>query len=194
MHHRFTEPTPVSRRGLCSVEVFVADWEIECCAPPPAVGSPSTWTLLFIDAGTSHLPEFDCDHAWLASPWPAQTEQQPLATQLSGGPVRAQWTGTDQEPPTGAAQLRGHLYGTVHSWNTRAGFPRTTGVVDRIQLVTQTFIMIDEQRCEAIPSSTTLTDVQRSPRWFSDPGVSRGGNRPWTEHVGVLLELAVPKT
>ncbi len=59
MHHRFTEPTPVAST-VDIVTLFIPPWEIECCAPPPQVGEPSTWQLLdeqIVDGhtvGTAH--------------------------------------------------------------------------------------------------------------------------------------------
>jgi hypothetical protein len=65
MSHRFTGPTPTSLAGRHLVEVFVADWEVECCAPPPVVGESTTWTLGF-SATTDECPScgLDRDRTW----------------------------------------------------------------------------------------------------------------------------------
>ncbi len=195
MHHRFTEPTPASRVGFHPREVFIASWEIECCAPPPVVGSPSTWTLRFIDAAEFPSPELDHDSAWSATPWPGSTPR-PVATQLSDGPITAcWWSKTDTEPPAGMVRLRGHLSGTIHGGTVPDGFPRTTGQVQRIRLVTEHYARAAEGPWEPVPATATLTDIQRSPRWFTDePASPPGDGRPWILQTGVLLDLAVPES
>lgn len=188
MPHRFIEPTPTSQAGVRTVEVFVASWEIECCAPPPEVGSLSTWTLEFVSADQYPSPDLDHESIWWATPWPPDTAPL-VATQLSDGPVTACWSRIDVE--VGAVGLRGRLSGTVHV--VPGGFPRTTGRVNRLQAVTQQYIWVATEWCwTPVPSTITLTDIQHSPRWFTDylPASPVDGDTRVSQ-TGVLLDLAV---
>ncbi|WP_214370623.1 DUF6578 domain-containing protein [Pseudonocardia sp. H11422] len=190
---RFTEPTPASPPGRDLVEVFVSDWEIECCAPPPVVGEPSSWTLQFISAGEPYpTPELDREHTW-------QVQRRDELTVLTSGAITAAWSLVGGAPPEpGSARLCGHLAGTVHDGFVPDEAPRATGLVQRIRLVSQLFTAseTDNSRVQItpVPGMITMTDVARSPRWFSgseprwQPGVSG------VVQTGVLLELSGART
>ena len=187
MPHRFTEPTPTSQAGFHTVEVFVASWEIECCAPPPEVGALSTWVLEFISADQYPNPDLDHENTWRAAPWPPMP-CPPEMTRLSDGPIAACWSRSDID--VGAMRLRGRLSGTVHV--VPSGFPRTTGRVDRLRMVTQQYAFVAAERCwTPVPGTMTFTDIPHSPRWFDHPAAPPvdGGTRIC--QTGVLLDLAV---
>jgi hypothetical protein len=185
MSHRFTEPTPASFADRVHVQVFVSSWEIECCAPPPVIGEQTTWTLQFVSAsGPYAMPDLQTERAW-------QVAQRGDRTFLTNGPINVFWSDFDGAPPTpGRAMLRGHVYGNAHAQS--AEIPAVTGIVQRIRIASQVFAPHGERELRAVPGTLTLTDVNRSPRWFSN------GERPLTDRVeqahqiGVLLDLAVP--
>jgi hypothetical protein len=197
--HRFTESTPTSLTDTDVIQVVVDGWEIECCAPPPVVGHPSTWGLRFILAGgdgRAGTSPFDREHDWLATAYYGQAvAYDGQAVKLSRHGVAACWEPAGGEAfRSGPIRLRGHLSGTVHGILPDE-FPKVTGVVLRIELITERE-MLDEadgpRRLVKLPGSLRLTDVQASPRWFTRPAPSVAGPEAATEcHTGVLLTLAV---
>jgi hypothetical protein len=184
MPHRFTEPTPTSLGRGVHIEVFVASWEIECCAPAPVVGEPASWVLTFI--GPSDVwPELDHDRAW-------QVEHRECTTWLTDGPVSARWNEHSGAPPRpGHTRLRGSLAGGIHEEG-----PRTTGTVQRIRFATCTYRLVEPRRLEPVPGTLVLTDVPEADRslfFDHDRDVRLGGQRDdLPMSVGVLLDLTVP--
>ncbi|MGH3696049.1 MAG: DUF6578 domain-containing protein [Pseudonocardiaceae bacterium] len=79
-----------------------------------------------------------------------------------------------------------------------ADFPRTTGRVNRLRLVTQHYAKLAERSWQPVPGTVTLTDIQRSPRWFTDappaPLADRTAPQSRVFQTGVLLDLAVPES
>lgn len=190
--HRFTEPTPTSRARADVIEIFVSGWEIECCAPPPVVGESGSWTLEFIHAARQFPnPELDRDRNWLVAPWQSGQRQRSLS-QLTHGGVTAFWSEVNQAPPApGTGSLRGYLSGTVHGI-APADFPSTTGIVHRIRLVTQHYTRADGGDWVPVPGTITMSELQRSPRWFTDhPRQPPTDGTPWIVQTGVLLDVAV---
>jgi hypothetical protein len=187
MSHRFTGPTPASSANRVHVEVFVSSWEIECCAPPPAVGEEATWTLQFVSAsGPYPFPELDTERSW-------QVVQRGDTTCLIDGPVVAFWSDFDGAPPApGPATMRGHVYGNAHGPLPEA-VPAVMGIVQRVRIASQAYAPHGERELRAVPGTLMLADVERSPRWFSR------GDRPLADRVdqaqqtGVLLDLAVSR-
>jgi hypothetical protein len=129
-----------------------------------------------------------------------------LDTELRDGAVMAVWCNLNRpRPAEGHVRLRGALYGTVHGGHVPPNAHAVTGVVQRIQLVTETGPPVNR--------SLSLTDVARSPRWFarstSIPASRRSDNLPpgslyrnpaqaqenptGAREVGVVLTLSLPK-
>ncbi|MGH3549512.1 MAG: DUF6578 domain-containing protein [Pseudonocardiaceae bacterium] len=189
--HRFTEPTPTSMASGESVEIFVSSWEIECCAPPPVVGHPSSWALIFFTDASEDNREFHRDSCW-------RVVDNGSAPVLVNGTITAMWPSFNGPAPApGPARLRGYLSGTAHGGLIPPDFPTITGVVQRIRLAAQRFVLGETRVGRALqpaPGTLTLTDVPRSPRWFASP-------RPQTEdhpdnppsQIGVLLDLTIAR-
>jgi hypothetical protein len=186
MPHQFTEPTAHSLNGRTHIEVFVASWEIECCAPAPVVGEPTSWVLTFL--GPSDIrPELDRDRAW-------RVERRDGSTWLIDGQVSARWSTHNGPPPEPghAVVMRGRLHGGVHDEG-----PRTTGTVQRIRFATSHHRLVEPRTLEPVPGTLSLTDVSEAPRslFFDfDSGrrspARRGDDQPMS--LGVLLDLTVP--
>jgi hypothetical protein len=188
MSHRFTEPTPTSLAGRHLVEVFVAGWEVECCAPPPVVGESTTWTLGF-SATTDECPScgLDRDRTW-------QVVRHETWTAVADGPVVACWNDRCGRPPgPGRHALRGYLVGSVHGLGPD-DVPPTTGTVQRVRLATEVFRLDDERTLRPVAGTLELVDVARSPRSFStgDRRIEPGVDLPM--QTGVLVEVSVPGT
>lgn len=91
----------------------------------------------------------------------------------------------------GTVSLRGYLSGTAHGIAPE-DFPSTTGTVHRIRLLTQHYTRVDERGWLPVPGTITMSEVQRSPRWFTDhPRQPPTDGTPWVVETGVLLDLAV---
>lgn len=102
------------------MRICVAEWEIGCCAPEPAIGAPTTWALQFAAAGAEPDPLLDEEHEWAVDPGGV----------LRRGAVTAH---AAEAPAPGIALLRGRLWGTVHG--TPVEIPPVTGRVERIRLL-----------------------------------------------------------
>jgi hypothetical protein len=182
MHHRFTEPTPTDRS---TVELFVASWEIECCAPPPAVGESTTWRLGFSVGDDRSTPAHD--RIWSVT-------RHETWTALSAGPVVAYWIRTDAPPPTpGLHRLRGALFGTRHGGFSPDDVPETTGTVRRVRVASEVFRLDADRTLRPIPGTLELSVTQRSPRRFSDDEHPTEQGDEARMHTGVLIELALPR-
>jgi hypothetical protein len=163
-----------------TIELFVASWEIECCAPPPVVGAPTAWRLGFsIGATPGH------ERTWSVT-------RHETWTALTDGPIIAYWIGTDASPPPGIHRLRGALFGTRHGGSCPDDTPETTGTVRRVRVASEEFRLDADRTLRPIPGTLELTDCRCSPRWFSageqpiEPGFQ---DRMQT---GVLIEVTVP--
>ena len=186
LKHSFTEPLSPSNGRELVIQLHVDSWEIECCAPPPAVGERSSWTLGFLSAaGEWPRPEFEQESTW-------DVEQRDGATVLVRGPVLAEWRDREGAPPPGRATLRGWLTGTVHGTGTDRLAP-VTGTVRRLRVVRETYELDPDQTLRPLPDTTTLIGVERSPSWFSSEEdlPTAVGERAAME-TGLLIDLAVP--
>ncbi|OLT15823.1 hypothetical protein BJF78_15715 [Pseudonocardia sp. CNS-139] len=175
MSLRFTEPTVV--------EVFVASWEIECCAPPPAVGEPTTWTLGFQPGHGEYAdPDLDRERDWLVEPrdgWTAVTD----------GPLVAWWNDhAGPVPAPGRHRLRGLLVGSAHGLGPQ-DVPATTGTVRRVRLVSQVYRPGRDGTLLPVRGTVSMADRERSPRWFRIDRIDSGTDVP--QQTGVLLDVAV---
>jgi hypothetical protein len=185
MTHRFTDPTPTSRSGRTVAEVFVDDWEIECCGPLPAVGEPTTWRLRFVPAGDPPH-ELDAERSWLV-------ERRGTWTALADGPVVASWLSSAQPAPEpGRNALRGQLIGSRHGGSGPDAAPEVTGTVLRVRLASCVFRLDGTRTLVPQPGTFRLVDVPRSPRRFAWPDRPIELGVDLAMETGVLLDLAVP--
>lgn len=183
--HRFTDPTPLTLARQDFVQVVVEAWEIECCAPPPVVGEATTWRLSFQhpqgDPGDALCSERD----WLIGP----------DGTLTSGAITAFRPDDEGPPPPGPVRLRGLLSGTVHGGRIPDALPAVTGMVQRIRVISRRYRRADGSGA-AVPEwvGLDLTEISRSPRWFTGRRVAAPGEpdqppRP----VGLLLDLLVDR-
>lgn len=162
------------------VRVCVADWEIECCAPPPVIGEVTEWMLEFAAAPEPPDPLLDEEQLWSVS-------VEDRVVRLDRGPVVAYWSfGAPDPPRSGPVRLTGRLHGTVHGGISPDGFPACRARVDRIRLLSQEYREIRARYWEAVPGTITAVDVDESPKWFGND-VTVAGPSPF----GLLLDLAV---
>jgi uncharacterized protein DUF6578 len=166
------------------IEVFVDSWEIECCAPTPTVGEPTSWVLTFLGPSATWR-ELDRDRAWRA-------ERREGVTWLTDGPVTARWYERNGPPPEpGPTMVRGSLIGTVHEEG-----PRVTGTIQRIRFATANYRLVEPRRLEPVPGTLALTDVAEAPRslffTFDSEGRPNAQGADQPKSVGVLLDMTVP--
>lgn len=185
MPHRFTEPTPTSLSAGEHVEVFVSSWEIECCAPAPVVGEPTSWVLTFVDL-SDPWPELDGHRGW-------RVHRRDRATWLTDGAVSVRWSDHNGPPPEpGDRTVRGSVMGGIHEEG-----PKVTGTVQRIRFATSHYRLVEQRALEPVPGTLVLTDVPEAPRsLFFDFDATAGARTTGTDgprSVGVLLDLTVPE-
>lgn len=164
-----------------TVTIHIASWEIECCAPPPAVGHSTSWRLTFApDPG--------------GEPWPGRDEHAVRAAGavvIVDDVVPAHWRGNLHGPAPASTRLWGGLHGTAHGGVVPDDVPLVTGRVERVRVVRCRYATTDvdgRSRLEAVRGSTTVTDVRESPRWFTWP--SAGSDEPG--ETGVLVDVHIP--
>lgn len=164
-----------------TVQVAISDWEIECCAPPPAVGAESSWQLEFL-ATTDELAR---DHPVTVVHLGSDD------VVLRGDCFEAGWSDyVDPPPPPGDRTVRGHLSGTVHGL-VPEHVPELTGVVRRVRMLSHVIGPDPARggvRC-ALPGTLRMRDVAEAPHWFREPGTTGGDGR---RDTGVLIDLEVP--
>ena len=165
------------------VEILIADWEIECCAPPPVVGAVATWSLEFVNASD----ELAHEAVWTV------TRRPDGAVLLDRGGIHAAWNTSVAPPPrAGIHTLRGRLHGTVHG-SVRStipdSLPPVSGRVQRIRIVSHE--LVGDHTGQPSPRHTgvtrTLREVHESPRWFNPATTG-----PGPLNTGVLVDMAVP--
>jgi hypothetical protein len=185
MSHRFTGPTPTSLSDRVALELFVESWEIECCAPPPVVGEPTTWKLGFVPGGHEHGAH-NHERYWIVS-------RHDGWTALTDGPVTAYWSGGTVPPPDpGAHQLRGALFGTRHGGISPDDAPDTTGTVQRVRLASQVHRLDEQRTLHKVPGTLELVDRRRSPRGFRIDGRFAASGDIARMETGVLLDVTLP--
>jgi hypothetical protein len=159
------------------IEITVADWEIECCAPPPVVGGTTSWCLGF------RPDDLAPEDVWTVT-------HVDRAVLLERDGIVAAWAVADATPPPpGIHRLRGRLTGTRHGGLLPEDLPEVTGRVERIRLVSYEYVAdpAEPRALTYVAESRALRDVRESPRWFN-PGQPIGPGRMDT---GLLLDVAV---
>lgn len=165
------------------VELFVASWEIECCAPPPAVGESTTWQLGFSAGDDGSAPAHE--RIWSVT-------RHETWTAMSDGPIVACWIDTGTPPPEpGIHRLRGTLHGSVHGGSRPDDAPRTTGTVQRVRVASEVFRLDADRTLRPVPGTLELTECRRSPRSFSDGEHPIEAGFQDRMQTGVLIEVAV---
>jgi hypothetical protein len=161
------------------IAVMVADWEIECCAPPPVVGAESAWRLELAPADDEIAHE---------AVWTVTHDRRGTAFLERDG-VHAVWNSCSAPaPPPGIHTLRGLLHGTVHGI-VPDELPPVTGRVQRVRIASYEYEWdpVEERTLRPRLGSRALRDVRESPRWFGG-----GGSDVGRQDSGVLIDLAVP--
>ncbi|MFJ2769982.1 DUF6578 domain-containing protein [Streptomyces sp. NPDC087300] len=175
-------------------KVSYADWQMECCGTPFAVGDEVAWPLLVLkDAGRGWEEEF------------SEIEGRVVA-------LDPEDDGGDEEPCEEAAVVRAH--GVTVPWNhappwperttlrgllsvERHGgrWPDTVGRVRALHVVTQGFAETSEgsRTYEPVPGERWLRPVELCPKWFQEERLSRTSQGPGyrRSETGVLVELEV---
>ena len=162
-----------------TVEIMVADWEIECCAPPPVLGGRSQWKLEFIP--TSEQPARE--HLWRATHHPGG------GVVLDRDGIVAVWNCPETPAPSpGIHTLTGYLAGTVHGGVVPEDLAPVGGHVRRIRMASYVFAPdeVEPRMFRTVPGSLELREVGECPRWFSHnlPGAGR-------RDTGVFIDLAL---
>ncbi|WP_051637318.1 DUF6578 domain-containing protein [Rhodococcus sp. UNC363MFTsu5.1] len=176
--HGFTNSTPVDR-GVDVVAVYVAAWEIECCASPPEVGREATWVLSF----TADDTEPEIFHR------PVRWDR--IGSKLSAGGVSAYWRDAPDDLSDHPSGLRGRLQGTVHGADVPDGFDGTTGTVLGVYLLDELYREDEAGVWRPLPGTELRTSVGKSPSWFGGSGTFVSG-MDCRKQTGVVMELAVP--
>ncbi|WAL95162.1 DUF6578 domain-containing protein [Streptomyces sp. Je 1-369] len=154
--------------------VMYEDWQLECCGDRFAVGDEVTWQLL-VDA-TASKREWAAELAVIEGP----VESAGGGPVVSSGGVTVPWTGTGAWPP------RLHLKGLLKVERHGGKWPRTTGVVRGIQVVSQGY-----REENLVPGERRLRPVDRCPKRFAHVGRAAAGEKLRREETGVLVALEV---
>ncbi|MFI1676473.1 DUF6578 domain-containing protein [Streptomyces sp. NPDC020607] len=154
--------------------VMYEDWQLECCGDRFAVGDEVTWQLL-VDA-TASRREWAAELTVIEGP----VESAGGGPVVSSGGVTVPWTGTGAWPP------RLHLKGLLKVERHGGKWPRTTGVVRGIQVVSQGY-----WEENLVPGERRLRPVDRCPKRFAHVGRAAAGEKLRREETGVLVALEV---
>ncbi|MGW1888788.1 DUF6578 domain-containing protein [Streptomyces sp. NPDC002004] len=177
--------------------VFYADWQMECCGTPFAVGDEVSWPLLLLrpddlpDAA-AWRPEFSEIEG------PVETRDSMPVVQVPGGPVVALQAAPygDDGPGSATVVRRGLLSVERHG----AEWPPTVGRVRTIHIVTQVYAETrpGSRSYEPVPGERRLRPAEACPKWFGGATAvePRGRKNPGSGHhrsdTGVLVQLEVP--
>ena len=172
--------------------VFVASWQIECCADPVSVGDQVDWGLVFVErtepeaARAETLVELDLH----AEPWPGGTEcLGKYAVTLRTGALTMYWDAP--RDVTRVKRLRGEVHEDHHG-DFPPGHPTSRGLVRRIRVEERDYEKDPEtQDSVLILKPTRYRDVTTSPKWFRD---SDSDQRVRWAETGILVDLEVPET
>ncbi|MFG1805183.1 DUF6578 domain-containing protein [Streptomyces sp. NPDC049040] len=145
--------------------VFVADWEMECCGKPFALGTEVSWHLEFL-----YEDEF-------AAPAEALLPVDSVVTMAATASVA---------DPGQTDGLRGGLFATWHRSDPPAR--PLTGTVRRIRLVRQ-HVVREDRVVTVIPGRSRLTELSASRDSFAT-GSMLTREDSWSE-TGLLVDLAM---
>lgn len=177
MNHNFTEPTPVNSNVLI-IFVFIDVLDIEdSTAPPPAVGSNTTWLLRFDISGSPDAAAFPGHPTWM-----------PELRALRYGGI----TAYVDNPPAGPVEtsaLRGTFTGTMIGGSIPDQLPTTTGSIIGLQVRSDVYREARPHHWMPVPGSTTLERVSRSPKWFDRSDMTTGTD--WRRDTGLIMQIAV---
>lgn len=190
-------------------KVLYADWQMECCGTPFAVGDEVAWPLLVLADGTDDLDGMD---GWQEEF--SEIEGPVVALDSLAGDWLADDTDGDDEEPWEVSVVRAH--GVTVPWNhapprpARAAlrgllsverhggrWPDTVGRVRAIHVVTQGFAETSggSRTYAPVPGERWLRPVELCPKWFQEEHLSRTSQGPGyrRSETGVLVELEVPR-
>ncbi|MGY1732014.1 DUF6578 domain-containing protein [Geodermatophilus sp. SYSU D01045] len=158
--------------------MFLADWEIECCRPPPGEGDRVSWRLQWVDDPVGPGAR---DLRWQVRA-PADD-----GLVLHHGLLAAWWP-----QPRGDVPARGALVADAHG-QVPDRVPPVTGRVVRVHVVVQTWRLVPPRTYVPVDGGFTLRPVDRSPRWFD---TDRDGEMPAVSvrESGVLVGLRLEST
>lgn len=183
-----------------AVIVSISSWEIECCAPPPAVGEMTSWSLqLFptVESEPHWLPPANTSLEWQVEAWPnldgphRMLSRGGIVALLAAEQPDTPWVRRPfQLPDPGRRRVQGVLQAGRHGGRGQvwAAFPSTTALVGSVRVITVTGWEPDENgnRCPA-PGAYFLTSCARSPVSFAHLGGSHDGSVG--EQTGLLVRL-----
>jgi Family of unknown function (DUF6578) len=163
-------------------QVYVDDWQLECCGDPFAVGDQVAWTLM-VSVDHSLPPEFLIE-------FDGEVEGTVSDGVISGCVARSGGVHAfveDAQDAVGRIRVRGLLY-EDHHVGIPDQIPRTRGTVRRIQVVTRPYVRIDGRSWFPRGDEVELRDVARSPDRFEGEAV-RADLR--MDETGLLVTLEV---
>ncbi|MFJ5528649.1 DUF6578 domain-containing protein [Streptomyces sp. NPDC093261] len=149
-------------------QVFYADWQMECCGTPFAVGEEVSWPLLLMDADDVLGGGWSDPLSTLAGPAEGAVDATgaPRLARAADGLVAAVSGVTAKAD----GRRRGLLCVERHSDR----WAETTGHVRAIRLVHQTWAPVSpgSRTRVPVPGERSLETVYRCPKWF---GQGRSG-------------------
>ncbi|MBY6540312.1 hypothetical protein HQ325_16685 [Rhodococcus sp. BP-349] len=180
MKHRYTPPTPVNRGDVIDVAVDALDIE-DSNAPPPTVGSLTTWLLTFNPANTPDAVEL-----------PGHTVWTPELHAVRSGGITAYVAHTrDTRHDRDRRLSTGTFTGTMLGGSTPDDLPTTTGIVLELHVRHQIYRETRPHSLLPVPGSDTLRPVIRSPKWFDRETMVSG--RDCGIESGLIITMAVPR-
>jgi hypothetical protein len=175
-------------------KVMYADWEMECCGDPFAVGDEVSWPLSLREPEPA-----DTDLSTVEGPVERRdVEMEGICWVIRSGSLAALWPG---EVPAGTAvdtnpvRLTGLLEVDRHGPGPRE-LPPTTGTVRRIQMVTSGYRFDPAEAAYVrVPGERWLREVPACPKWF-DSRAPYGKRAPaagdhYRSESGVLVDLEI---
>lgn len=145
--------------------MFVADWEMQCCGEPFALGTEVHWHLRFL-----YEDEF-------AAPAEVLLPVDSVVTMAATATVA---------DPDQAERLRGGLFATWH--NSEPPAQPVAATVRRIRLVRQHTVR-EDRVVTVVPGRSQLTELTTSRNRFAT-GSTLTREDSWAE-TGLLVDLAV---